>query len=104
MAWVILLVAGILEIAWAVGLKYSNGFARPWPTLGTLIALAGSVGLLACAMRALPMGTAYAVWTGIGTVGAVVLGAALFGEPLTGPRVLFVSLIVVGIAGLKMVH
>ena len=103
MAWVLLVVAGILEIAWAVGLKYTNTFTRPWPTAGTLLALAGSVGLLALAMRALPIGTAYAVWTGIGTVGAVVLGAALFGEPLTGPRILFASLIVVGIVGLKMV-
>ena len=102
MAWVLLVVAGILEVAWAIGLKYTNTFTRPWPTAGTLLALAGSVGLLALAMRALPIGTAYAVWTGIGTVGAVVFGAALFGEPLTGPRILFASLIVVGIVGLKM--
>ena len=104
MAWVILLVAGILEVAWAVGLKYTNGFARPWPTAGTLFALAGSVALLALAMRALPMGTAYAVWTGIGTVGTVILGVVLFGEPVTGLRVLCVSLIVAGIAGLKLTH
>ena len=104
MAWVILLVAGILEVGWAVGLKYTNGFARPWPTAVTLVALAGSVALLALAMRALPMGTAYAVWTGIGTVGTVILGVVLFGEPLTGLRVLCVGLIVAGIAGLKLAH
>jgi len=104
MAWVTLFVAGILEILWATGLKYTNGLSRPWPTAGTLLALAGSVALLAIAMRTLPIGTAYAVWTGIGTVGTVMLGAVLFGEPLTVTRTLCVGLILAGIAGLKMAN
>lgn len=102
MNWLILLFAGLLETAWAVGLKYTHGFSRLWPTLAVLVAMAGSVWLLSLAMRTLPVGTAYAVWTGIGTVGAVLLGIVLFGEPLTAPRLVCVGLVVAGIAGLKL--
>jgi quaternary ammonium compound-resistance protein SugE len=103
MAWVLLLLAGLLEIAWAVGLKYTDGFTRPWPTAATLVAMIGSVVLLALAVRTLPLGTAYAVWTGIGTAGAVLLGIVLFQEPATVARLFFVGLIVAGIVGLKLV-
>jgi len=103
MAWVLLFLAGLLEVAWAVGLKYTDGFTRPWPTAATLVAMVGSVVLLAIAVRTLPLGTAYAVWTGIGTAGAVLLGIVLFNEPATLARLFFVGLIVAGIVGLKMV-
>lgn len=103
MAWVLLFLAGLLEVAWAVGLKYTDGFTRPWPTAATLVAMIGSVVLLAVAVRTLPLGTAYAVWTGIGTAGAVLLGIVLFQEPATFLRLLFVGLIVAGIVGLKLV-
>ena len=102
MNWLILFCAGIFETVWATGLKYTDGFSRLWPTVGTLIAMAVSVWLLAIAMRTLPMGTAYAVWTGIGAVGAVILGVLLFGEPVTLPRLLCVGLIVAGLVGLKL--
>jgi quaternary ammonium compound-resistance protein SugE len=104
MAWVMLFVAGLLEIGWAVGLKYTSGFTRLWPTVGTALALVGSMTLLGLAVRVLPLGTAYAVWTGIGTVGTALLGIALFHEPLTVPRLVFIGLIVAGILGLKIVH
>lgn len=103
MAWALLLAAGLLEVAWAVGLKYTDGFTRPWPTAATLVAMIGSVVLLALAVRTLPLGTAYAVWTGIGTAGAVLLGIVLFQEPATLARLFFVGLIVAGIVGLKLV-
>ena len=103
MAWVLLLAAGLLEVAWAVGLKYTDGFTRPWPTAATVAAMIGSVVLLALAVRTLPLGTAYAVWTGIGTAGAVLLGIVLFQEPATLARLFFVGLIVAGIVGLKLV-
>lgn len=103
MPWLLLFVAGLLETVWATGLKYTHGFTRPLPTIGTLVAMAASVWLLSIAMRKLPMGTAYAVWTGIGAVGAVMLGAVLFGEPLTFSRLLCVGLIVAGLVGLKLV-
>lgn len=103
MAWIILFCAGILEVAWAVGLKYTDGFTRLLPTVGTVLAMAGSMALLGLAVRTLPIGTAYAVWTGIGTAGTMVLGIALLGEAASVPRVFFVALIVVGIAGLKLV-
>lgn len=103
MAWVLLFLAGLLEVAWAVGLKYTDGFTRPWPTAATLVAMIGSVVLLALAVRTLPLGTAYAVWTGIGTAGAVLLGIVLFHEPATLARLFFAGLIVAGIAGLKFV-
>jgi quaternary ammonium compound-resistance protein SugE len=103
MAWFVLVVAGILEIGWAVGLKYTDGFTRLWPTVATLSAMIASMALLGLAVRELPVGTAYAVWTGIGTVGTVLLGILLFGEPADLLRLLFISMIVAGIVGLKIV-
>ena len=101
MAWLILVVAGLFEIGWAIGLKYSDGFSRIIPTAWTISAMAISFVLLGIAVRTLPVGTAYGVWVGIGTVGTVILGIALFGEPASPARLLFVLLIIVGIAGLK---
>ena len=103
MAWVILAAAGILEIGWAIGLKYTDGFTRLWPTVATVGAMVASMILLGLAVRTLPVGTAYAVWTGIGTVGTVLLGMWLFGEPADAIRLVFIALIVVGIAGLKFI-
>lgn len=102
MSWLVLVFAGLLETVWAVGLKYTHGFSRPLPTVGVLIAMTGSVWLLSVAMQKLPVGTAYAVWTGIGTLGAVILGIALFGEPLTAPRMVCVGMILAGLIGLKV--
>lgn len=102
MSWVLLFVAGLLEVVWAIGLKYTEGFTRLWPSVGTLAAMIGSVLLLGLAMRTLPVGTAYAVWTGIGAVGTVILGIVLFAEPATAARLACVGLIVAGIAGLKL--
>ena len=102
MAWIVLVVAGIMEIGWAVGLKYTDGFTRPWPTVGTGLALVVSMGLLGVALRTLPLGTAYAVWTGIGTVGTAVLGIVLFREPATAMRLICIGLILAGIIGLKL--
>lgn len=102
MAWIYLVLAGLFEIVWAIGLKYTDGFTRLWPSVGTLAAMAASIVLLAASVRSLPIGTAYAIWTGIGAVGAVVLGIVLFGEPATLPRLACVALIVVGIIGLKL--
>ena len=104
MAWAMLLVAGLLEIGWAVGLKYTQGFTRFWPTAGTIAALVCSMTLLGLAVRTLPLGTAYAVWTGIGTIGTAVLGIVLLNEPVTFLRLFFIGLIAVGILGLKAVH
>ena len=101
MAWAILFLAGLFEIGWAVGLKYTMGFTRVGPSVATLIAMVVSLGLLSIAVRTLPIGTAYAMWTGIGTVGAAVLGVLLFKEPATPLRLLCILLIVVGIVGLK---
>jgi quaternary ammonium compound-resistance protein SugE len=103
MAWIILVTAGLFEIGWAVGLKYTEGFTRLWPSVGTLSAMAASVALLGWAMRSLPLGTAYAVWTGIGAVGTVALGVVFFDEPATVARLACVALIVAGIVGLKLV-
>ena len=103
MAWVVLVVAGGFEVAWAIGLKYTDGFTRLWPSVGTVAAMVASVVLLAWAMKTLPVGTAYAVWTGIGAVGTVILGIALFGEAATFARLACVGLIVAGIVGLKLV-
>lgn len=102
MAWVILFIAGLLEIVWAVGLKYTDGFTRLWPTVGTLVAAWLSFMLLGMAMKTLPVGTAYAIWVGIGIIGAGVLGIVLFNEPVSLLRVLSVLLIVIGIIGLKI--
>jgi quaternary ammonium compound-resistance protein SugE len=102
MAWVILLLAGLLEVGWAVGLKYTNGFTRLWPSLGTAAALIASMALLGVALRTLPLGTAYAVWTGIGTIGTAILGIVLFSEPATAIRLACIALIVAGILGLKL--
>ena len=101
MAWVVLFIAGLCEIAWAVGLKYTDGFTRLWPTLFTGVSLVASMALLGLAVKSLPVGTAYAVWTGIGAVGTVILGIVLFKEPATVARLVCVGLIVSGILGLK---
>jgi len=103
MAWFLLFLAGLFEIGWAVGLKYTDGFTRPIPTVLTVISMVVSVVLLGLAVKTLPMGTAYAVWTGIGTVGTVLLGIWLLGDPATLVRLLCIGLIVAGIAGLKLV-
>ncbi|TWT69582.1 quaternary ammonium compound efflux SMR transporter SugE [Crateriforma conspicua] len=102
MAWLLLVIAGLLEIVWAIGMKYSDGFTKFWPTVGTLAAMVVSFGLLGAAMRTLPVGTAYGVWVGIGTVGTVLLGIGLFNESADPIRMLFVGLIIAGIIGLKM--
>ncbi|HIZ51144.1 MAG TPA: quaternary ammonium compound efflux SMR transporter SugE [Candidatus Pseudomonas excrementavium] len=102
MNWAILVVAGLFEIGWAVGLKYTEGFTRLWPTLGTVASMAISVWLLGVAMKTLPMGTAYAVWVGIGAVGTVMLGILLFDEPANPMRLISLVLIGAGILGLKL--
>lgn len=102
MAWLILFLAGLFEIGWAVGLKYTNGFTRLWPSVGTALSMVVSLVLLGIALRTLPLGTAYAVWTGIGAVGTVVLGIVLFAEPATAGRLACAGLIVAGIVGLKL--
>jgi quaternary ammonium compound-resistance protein SugE len=101
MVWVILVLAGLLEIGWAVGLKYSEGFSRLWPSIGTAVAFVASVGLLGFTLRSLPLGTAYAVWTGIGAVGTAIVGMVAFREPATIARIACLTLIVSGIVGLK---
>ena len=103
MAWAVLFAAGLLEICWAIGLKYTEGFTRPLASILTLAAMAGSILLLGLALKTLPIGTAYAVWTGIGAVGTAILGIALFGEPATLARLACIGLIVAGILGLKLV-
>lgn len=103
MAWIVLVVAGIFEVVWAIGLKYTQGFTRTWPSVVTIAAMIVSVVLLEIAMRTVPVGTAYAVWTGIGAFGTVALGIVLFGEPATLPRLACIALIVAGIVGLKLV-
>ncbi|MCC7321930.1 MAG: quaternary ammonium compound efflux SMR transporter SugE [Rubellimicrobium sp.] len=103
MSWLLLLMAGLFEVGWAVGLRYADGFTRFWPSLGTVAAMAASVWLLGLALRELPLGTAYAVWTGIGTVGTAILGMVLFAEPATALRLSAIVMIVAGIVGLKLV-
>lgn len=103
MAWIILVVAGLFEIGWAVGLKYTKGFTRVVPTGLTLVSMIISLALLGLALRTLPLGTAYAVWTGVGTVGTALLGIWLFGEPAQAMRLVCIGLIVAGIVGLKLV-
>lgn len=102
MAWTMLVCAGLLEIGWAIGLKYTDGFTRWLPSVLTIIAMAGSMWLLALALRSIPIGTAYAVWTGIGAAGTAMLGIILFAEPATALRLASIGLIVAGIAGLKL--
>ncbi|MFY9511621.1 MAG: quaternary ammonium compound efflux SMR transporter SugE [Rubrivivax sp.] len=102
MAWVLLLVAGLLEVGWAIGLKYTEGFTKPWASTLTLAAMAASVLLLGIAMKTLPVGTSYAVWVGVGAVGTAILGMVLFGEPASAGRLASLGLIVAGIVGLKL--
>lgn len=102
-AWAVLLLAGLCEVAWAVGLKYTEGFSRLWPSVGTVVAMVASVVLLGLSLRTLPLGTAYAVWTGIGAVGTALLGMLLFAESREVARLVCIGLIVAGIVGLKLV-
>ncbi|WP_158770639.1 quaternary ammonium compound efflux SMR transporter SugE [Paraglaciecola sp. L1A13] len=102
MNWVILLIAGLFEVVWAIGLKYSDGFSRFWPSLFTLIAMAISFGLLSVAMKTLPAGTAYAVWVVVGLIGTAILGMILFNEPVTVLRILSLLTITLGVIGLKL--
>lgn len=102
MAWVILVIAGLFEIGWAIGLKYTEGFTRLWPTVGTLLAMIISLWLLGIAMKSLPVGTAYAIWVGVGAVGTVLLGIVLFEEPANAGRLVSVALIISGLVGLKL--
>jgi quaternary ammonium compound-resistance protein SugE len=103
MAWIILLIAGLTEIGWAVGLKYTEGFTRLWPSVFTGASMVLSLVLLGLALKTLPLGTAYAIWTGIGTVGTAILGIYLFGESAAALRLVCIGLIVAGIVGLKLV-
>jgi quaternary ammonium compound-resistance protein SugE len=103
MAWLVLCVAGLFEIGWAIGLKYTDGFSRLWPSLATAGAMIVSLVLLGLALKSLPVGTAYAVWTGVGAVGTAVLGMLLFNEPVQAARLASIGLIVAGIVGLKLV-
>jgi len=102
MNWVVLVFAGLFEIGWAIGLKYTEGFTRLWPSVATVLAMIISIGLLGIAMKSLPVGTAYAIWVGIGAIGTVVLGIVLFGEPANTLRIASLALIVAGIIGLKV--
>jgi quaternary ammonium compound-resistance protein SugE len=101
-SWLLLVIAGLLEVCWAVGLKYTDGFRRPLPSILVLLAIAASMFLLSYAARALPIGTAYAVWVGIGALGAAILGVVLFHEPVTVARVVFLAMLLTSIVGLKM--
>jgi quaternary ammonium compound-resistance protein SugE len=103
MPWLLLIVAGLFEVVWATGMKYTDGFTRLWPTIGTVAAMAVSMALLTLAVRSLPLGTAYAVWTGIGAVGTAIIGIVVFAEPATAARIACIGLIVAGIIGLKLV-
>jgi quaternary ammonium compound-resistance protein SugE len=102
MPWIILVLAGLFEVGWAIGLKYTEGFSKLWPTVGTLAAMAISLGLLGIAMKSLPVGTAYAIWVGVGAVGTVILGIVLFNEPVNALRMISVGLIIAGLVGLKL--
>ena len=102
MNWILLLLAGLRAVVWAVGLKYTEGFTRLWPSIGTLLAMIVSFGLLSVAMKTLPLGTAYAVWVGIGVIGSALLGVYLFAEPMTTGRLISLALILTGIIGLKL--
>ena len=102
MNWLILFVAGLFEVAWAIGLKYTDGFTRLWPSVGTVLAMVASVVLLGIAMKTLPVGAAYAVWVGIGAVGTAVLGIVLLGDAANAGRIVSLALIVAGVVGLKL--
>ena len=102
MDWMILAIAGLFETGWAIGLKYTDGFTKPWPTLWTVLSMIISLWLLGIAMKSLPVGSAYAVWVGIGAVGTVILGIMLLGEPANPARLVSVALIIAGIIGLKL--
>jgi quaternary ammonium compound-resistance protein SugE len=102
MSWLILVLAGLFEIGWAIGLKYTDGFTKLWPTVGTVASMMVSLGLLGVAMKSLPVGTAYAVWVGVGAVGTAILGIVLLGEPANAGRMVSLGLIVAGIIGLKL--
>jgi quaternary ammonium compound-resistance protein SugE len=102
MAWLILLVAGLFEVGWAIGLKYSDGFTRIWPATWTVLAMIISLGLLGIAMKSLPVGSAYAVWVGVGAIGTAILGIVLFGEAVNAGRLLSLALILTGIIGLRL--
>ncbi|MBX9762376.1 MAG: quaternary ammonium compound efflux SMR transporter SugE [Pseudomonadaceae bacterium] len=104
MSWLILLLAGLFEVAWAIGLKYTDGFTRPLPTLLTVSAIIISLALLSLAMKGLPLGTAYAIWTGIGAIGTLIAGVILFGESITLLRMASAALIICGLIGLKISH
>jgi quaternary ammonium compound-resistance protein SugE len=101
MAWTLLIIAGLFEVGWAVGLKYSDGLSKPWPVAWTAFAMLVSVVLLGIAMKSLPVGTAYSVWVGVGAIGTVALGIVLFGDPANAARLFCVALILAGIVGLK---
>ncbi len=101
MAWILLIIAGLFEAGWAIGLKYTEGFTKFWPSVLTIIAIAISMFLLSVAARTLPIGTAYAIWVGIGTIGAVIFGVVLLGEPMNAARLFFLILLLVAIVGLK---
>jgi quaternary ammonium compound-resistance protein SugE len=102
MAWAVLVTAGLFEIGWAIGLKYTDGFTKLWPTVGTVVSMVISLGLLGIAMKSLPVGTAYAVWVGVGAVGTAILGIVLLGEPANAGRMISLGLIIAGIIGLKL--
>jgi len=102
MPWILLLFAGLLEVGWAIGLKYTEGFTKLWPSLGTAAAMILSLGLLGLAMKSLPVGTAYAIWVGVGAVGTVILGIVLFNEPVNALRIGSIVLIIAGLIGLKL--
>lgn len=102
MNWLILVLAGLFEVAWAIGLKYTDGFTRLWPTIGTVAAMVISMGLLGLAMKSLPVGTSYAIWVGIGMVGTAILGIVLFGESSSPMRLASLALIILGVIGLKL--
>ena len=102
MNWIILVVAGLFEMGWAIGLKYTAGFTRLWPSAWTVVSMIISLWLLGIAMKGLPVGTAYSVWVGVGCIGTVILGILLFGEPATSGRLISIALIIAGIVGLKL--
>jgi quaternary ammonium compound-resistance protein SugE len=104
MAWIALFVAGLFEVGWAIGLKYTEGFTKVWPTVLTVLSMILSLWLLGLALKTLPVGTAYAIWTGVGTVGTAILGMILFGESTAALRLACIALIVAGILGLKLVN